>query len=229
MTCFGPFEGCPDEDNPSQLVAEQLNNSKIIVNDNTSASIFSTVLNVTKESISEFEAHKDSAVIIHMGQAGGETAMRIDVTAGNEYRNEEIIKGGPKILPTTVDLSRCFQGRPSSQILPEPKRDNNGTTRPHGATRYHDQILEYHEEFSTKWYFNYMQGGIECNGIYYNSLYKIRMGTMHDRMDEHKDLASKKALKPVIFIHLPCAKDISIEEQKSFIRHAVVEILGTLD
>ena len=214
---------CLNEDNPSQLVAEQLNNSEIVVNDDTIASIFSTVLNVTKESISEFEAHMDSAAIIHMGQAGGDTAMRIDVTAGNDYRNEEIIKGGPKKLPTTADLSWCFQGRPSSQILPEPKEDNNSTTR------HNDQILEYHEESSTKWYFNYMQGGIECNGIYYHSLHKIRMGTINDRMDEDKNVASKKALKPVIFIHLPCAKDISIEEQKSFIRHVVIDILGNID
>ena len=224
LTGFGPWDGmCSNEDNPSQLVAEQLNNSEIVVNDDTIAYIFSTVLNVTKESISEFEAHMDSAVIIHMGQAGGDTAMRIDVTAGNDYRNEEIIKGGPKILPTTVDLSRCFQGRPFSQILPEPKSNNSGTTR------YLEQILDYHEESFPKWYFNYMQGGIECNGIYYNSLYKIRMGTINDRMDEHNDLASKKALKPVIFIHLPCAKDISIDQQKSFIRHVVFDILGNLD
>ena len=223
LTGFGPFEGCPNEDNPSQLVAEQLNDSTIMVNDDTIASILSTVLNVTKQSISEFEAHKDSSVIIHMGQAAGETAMRIDVTAGNDYKNEEIVSGGPKILPTTVDLSRCFQGRPSKQFLPESKGDNNGTTR------YHDQILKHHEESSTKWYFNYMQGGIECNGIYYHSLHKIRMGTINDRMDEEKNVASKKALKPVIFIHLPCAKDISIEEQKSFIRHVVIDILGNID
>ena len=121
VTGFGPFKMySPFKDikvNPSELLARYLNNTFMPFNKtkNKKCFIFSSILNVTKEDVSMFQPHQDAIALIHLGFDDEMKGMGLEIMAENKLANtrtKPIINEGPKLLPTTVDLSRSFLGTP---------------------------------------------------------------------------------------------------------------------
>ena len=236
LTGFGPFKMySPFKDikiNPSELVSRNLNNTSISsLNARYSENqIFSSILNVTRESISEFEPHQDAIALIHLGFDDEMKGMGLEVIAENKLantRNERIIEKGPKLLPTTVDLSRCFLGAPNyfynaAEYILNPYNLQ---------ASYNQYFINYHTKFLVNWSFSRDAGGFFCNELFYRSLHRVRQEN-NDKLKTKKLGVSKnysKQVMPVLFVHLPPIEIIPLKSQSHFVLQVIEEILSTLD
>ena len=62
-----------------------------------------------------FQPHQDAMALIHLRFGDKMKGMGLEIMAENKLintRSKPTINDGPKLLPTTVDLSRCFLGAP---------------------------------------------------------------------------------------------------------------------
>ena len=226
LTGFVPFMDV--EENPSELVAQVLNNTIIdfgdIDKDIHPVSIFSSVLDVTAEAVSNFTQHEDAIAIVHMGYFEPENGMRLEIIAANVLSEgndgDPIIEGGPQLLPTTVDLSRCFQDTPD--YIQEENRDTDNEF-------YDADFVNYHEQFMAKWHFSRNAGEYFCNEIFYRTTYRTRMENTTDvNGDRLKQDTIEKQLIPVIFVHLPPLDAIPLEKQAYFVYQVLQEIVASI-
>ena len=189
--------------------------------------IYSSVLNVTREDISSFEPHQDAIALIHLGFDDEMKGMGLEVIAENKLantRSDPIIKDGPKLLPTTVDLSRCFLGAPK-HLHDDSKVNNFQYTLPMIYERY---FINYHTKLMVNWRFSRDAGGFFCNELFYHSLHRVRQANIKNKKVGVSNGKEEQAM-PVLFVHLPPIEVIPLKTQSHFVLQVIEEILSTLD
>ena len=227
---YSPFKDI--KVNPSELLAQYLNNTSVATKKmkNKKGIIFSSILNVTREDISTFQPHQDAIALVHLGFDDEMKGMGLEIMAENKLantRSKQIIDGGPKLLPTTVDLSRCFLGTPNHFY------DANQYNQMHENehTTYKQYFVDYHTKFLVNWSFSRDAGGFFCNELFYRSLYRSREES-NKRLKTKKLEMSKyqhKQAIPILFVHLPPMEIIPLKSQAHFVLQVIEEIVSTIE
>lgn len=236
LTGFGPFKMYfPFKDiriNPSELVAQDLNNTYVSIKNRkySKSMIYSSVLNVTREDITSFEPHQEAIALIHLGFDDEMKGMGLEIMAENKLantRSKPIIKKGPKLLPTTVDLSRSFLGAP--KYFYDASKIDEFQSMAH--TMYDQYFINYHTKFLVNWSFSRDAGGFFCNELFYRSLYRVRQESNQTRTKRKIAVPNRKHMQamPVLFVHLPPVEIIPLKSQSDFVLQVIDEILSTLD
>ena len=188
--------------------------------------IYSSVLKVTREDVSSFEPHQDAIALIHLGFDDEMKGMGLELIAENKLantRSKPIIKEGPKLLPTTVDLSRCFLGAPK-HFYDDSQVTKFQYTLPMIYERY---FINYHTKLMVNWRFSRDAGGFFCNELFYHSLHRVRQANIKYKKVGVSNDKEKQAM-PVLFVHLPPIEVIPLKTQSHFVLQVIEEILSTL-